>query len=154
MSMIETEGLAEQIAALLHDQYFALASREAYEAALDTHSGPSRTLKATPIAGSMVFRWRDDVLLWQATVSDPLPGCDYRLCPLRCRVVATAETRPSVSITGLPVDLEAVRRAILEHLLIDRPKADKYLQHYGLRHSQIGNSERMVVNLIETGRPV
>lgn len=154
MGKIETEGLAAQLAALLHDQYYSLASREAYEAALDTHSGEPRTVKATPIQATRVYRWKDDILLWKADISDPLPESDYLISPMQCRVVTSADSRPSVSITGLPVDLEGVRRAILEPLILDRERADKYLEYYGLHRRQIGDSAVMVRNLIETGRPI
>lgn len=150
MGHTTTAGLAAHIAALLRDQNYILATLERYDELLDSHSGAVVRHRAERLNGTGIFCW-DESLLHGIEILDPLPDSDYEVMPMHCRIVASADRRPTVDFTGMPVDLDGLRRELLEPLISDGDAARRYLQCHGLLREQIQDSPRMIQCLIQTG---
>lgn len=149
---ITTEGLAQQIANLLHDKDFVLASRERYEALLDDAAGEVMEVVANRMSGTNIFFWDENLpLLWNIELRAPLEHAEYWISPMQRRLIGTGDSRPSVVLVGLPVDMLIIRRTLLAPMTMDDRKATRYLEIHGLHKNQIDDSERMLNKLIETG---
>lgn len=154
MGKTSREGLARALALALHDPYNVIATEGDYSAAIDECSGELVKVAADRVQGTGIFYWPEEFLLNGAEIVEPEYESDYWVSPMQRKIIATADRRPSLEVQGLRVDIEAARRMLLEPLLIDKGRADKYLQSYGLHKAQITDSEQMIRRLIDTGRPV